>query len=241
MHVFINYKKKVQAFVRQVGCAKVHEEPAENIAELRLFHSTTIGYFAKLQDQYLKKVLEAKQLRHHISALKFRYLLEKLTPPCQSGTPWSDPNSGPRWMIFWERALMNEEENDRNQTKNASDHALKSIVDARNPKRGPKAPKTGTGTGTGTRTIHKTGQNGQLYRTGNDLYGTLSDEIHRFQGKQYLIEDEDGWTKLVTDTLRALRPLEANMDKITGEVDWAAERDRYFLPDLTTLAALPSS
>ena len=102
MHVLVNYKRKVQTFVRQVGCAKIHDEPAENIAELRLFPSTTIGYFAKLQDQYLKTELEVMKLRHYISALEFRNLLENLTHPCQPGTPYSDPNSGPRWMHFWE-------------------------------------------------------------------------------------------------------------------------------------------
>ncbi|KAF2688926.1 hypothetical protein K458DRAFT_484820 [Lentithecium fluviatile CBS 122367] len=219
---WLEYTDIVQSFVRQVGCAKTHKEPEENIAELRLFHSTTIGYFAKLQDQYVNKVLEVKKLRHHITALEFRSLIENLTPPCQPGTRWSDPNSGPRWMTFWEEALKDEYNRNLNQTQSASnqtqDHALKEIVDARNPKRISKQ--------NGVATIHKEGQNGQLYRTGKDLYGTLSDEIHRFQGKEFEVGDDDGWTKLVADTLRALKPLEQNINE-HGMVDWDAERKRY--------------
>ena len=218
------YKAKVQSFVHQVGCAKVHVEPEANIAELRLFHSVTIGYFAKLQDQYIKKELEAKKLRHHISALEFRHLLEKLAPPWQPGTR-SDPGSGPRWMKFWEDALEDENYQCSERPAWASQHALKGIVDARNPKRVQVDPSTGA------RAISKTGQNGQVFRTGNDLYGTLSDEIHRFRGREFVVEDDDGWTRLVTETLRALRPLEEHIDTATGEVDWAAERERFLMPD----------
>jgi hypothetical protein len=220
---WLEYKQKVRDFVRQVGCAKVHDIPPENIAELRLFYSTTIGYFARLQEQYLSKELEVKRLRHHITALEFRSLLENLTPPCKPGDPvWNNPNSGPRWMTFWERALMEEYDRSANPAQVTANqkvvHALKQVVDSRNPKRGYQQ--------NGVTVIHTDGLNGQLYRTGKDLYGTLSDEIHRFKGKKFEVEDDDGWTILVGDALRALKPLDANIDA-HGVVDWQEERKRY--------------
>ena len=132
-------------------------------------------------------------------------------------------------MKFWEEALKNEDAHNSRGTAYAQDHPLKSIVNARNPKRGYVDPKTGA------RAIHKLGQNGQLYRTGDNLYGTLSDEIHHFPAGEFQIHDDDGWTKLVTDTLRALQPLRnqngvlVNVDG-AGEVRWDMERARYLQP-----------
>lgn len=74
---------------------------------------------------------------------------------------------------------------------------------------------------------HTKGQNGFLYTTGETMYSILSDEIHRYRPEDFHIEDDDGWTAVVTDILRALRPLEANIDPKTREVDWKAERLRY--------------
>lgn len=214
-HVWIDYTKKVQSFVRQVGCAKIHDGPEENIAELRLFHSTTIGYFAKLQDQYLKKEIEVKKLRHHITALEFRYLLEHL-PDIKL-----HQDAGPRWMRFWENALNDEADNYLNGTTRVPDHALESIVEKRNPKRKFKDQTTGT------MKIHTKGTKGYLHITGENLYSILSDEIHRYRGGEYEVGDDDGWTEVVTEVLRALKPLEASIDAKTREVDWAAERRRY--------------
>jgi hypothetical protein len=229
--LMVGFKTKLRSFVYQVGCARVHEEPEENIAELRLFHSTTIGYFAKLQDQYVKKKLEVQKLRHYISALEFRHLLEHLTPPCEPGTPFWQPNSGPRWMQFWEEALHDEFRKHAHPTL-PIDPALTPIVEARNPRRGT------TDATTGEKRIHKIGQNGQLYRTGMELYGILSDEIHGFPATEFSVEDDDGWTILVTEMLRALKPLDANINHATGEVDWEEERKRYLLEGLKSLEVL---
>lgn len=215
--IWHDYKIKVRSFVREVGCAKVHDEPEENIAELCLFHSTTIGYFASLQQQYLKE-LEAKELRHHITALEFRYLLEHL-PDINSHA-----DAGPRWMMFWENALKAEDNSHSSGTTRVPKHALESIVEARNPKRGfwdtDKA-------GNRIRKIHTEGKNGFLSSTGKLMYSTLSDEIHRYRGGEFSIGDGDGWINVVTEVLRALKPLEANINPKTGEVNWAAERTRY--------------
>ena len=135
--VWRNYSGKVRTFVHQVGCAKVHQRPEENIAELRLFHATTIGHFAKLQSEYLKKEVEMKKLRHHISALELRHLLEHLPDIALHN------KAGPRWKIFWEDALNDEAGhfvNGRlrtaviNRTTQPVQHALKEIVEKRNPK-----------------------------------------------------------------------------------------------------------
>ncbi|KAI1179744.1 hypothetical protein F4777DRAFT_531792 [Nemania sp. FL0916] len=218
--LWICYRGKVKSFVQRVGCAKVHDEPDENIAELRLFYSTTIGYFAKLQDQYLQKELEIRNLQRIISALQFRHLLEQLTPPHQPGTIWSDRNSGPRWMKFWEEALKVEFKDYLNPSAGGHSHALRSIMSARNPNRGTIDKSTGA------LLISTDGQKGQFYREGSNLYGLLSDEIHHFHEGKFVVEDA-GWPTLTADALRALRPLEKNIDKITGEVDWDAERSRF--------------
>jgi hypothetical protein len=213
-HVLVDYKRKVQFFVHHVGCAKGHDEPEENIAELRLFYSTTIGYFARLQDQYVKKELEVKHLRHYISALEFRHLLEHLPDISLN------KDAGPRWIKFWEDVLNDEADNALNGTARTPEHALKSIVADRNPKRRFRDP-------TGAMKLHTEGQNGFLYTTGKTLYSILSDEIHRYPSRKFDVGGDDGWTEVVTELLRALKPLDANINANTHEVDWAAERLRY--------------
>ncbi|KAF2734165.1 hypothetical protein EJ04DRAFT_603494 [Polyplosphaeria fusca] len=227
-HTLINeLAQKIRSFVLLVGCAKVHDEPEANIAELRLFYSTTIGFFATLQDQYLQQKMENKKLRHYITALELRYLLEHLTPPQQPHTSYSHSAAGPRWMAFWEEALVEE---NRRHNANQTDHPLRSIVDARNP-----------GRVDGNGMINKEYQKGQLYEHGKLLYGTLSDEIHRYRGRYFNVEDDDGWPLIVTEILQALKPKEevdsatnepikgawANVDAQTGYIDWDEERKRY--------------
>lgn len=214
-YVFLEYAKRVKTFVWQVGCAKVHQEPDENIAELRLFHSTTIGYFAKLQDQYLKKALEVKKLRHAVTALEFRSLLEHLPELTLH------QDGGPRLIKFWEKALTDEVEGHLKGETRVPAHALQDLVNKRNPKRAFIDPSTGAVQ------IHKKGKNGFLYATGEHLYSTLSDEVHRYRVDDYDIGEVDGWTQVVTDVLRALKPLDENIDAETHEVDWAKERLRY--------------
>ena len=138
-HIFNKYNRNLQSFVRQVGCAKVHDKPEDNIAELRLFHSTSIGYFAKLQDQYIKQQLEIKELRHYISALEFRQVLEHL-PDVKL-----HKDASPRWMKFWHQALEDEADHHWNKTTRSPDHALRGIVEDRNPKRGTWNSNTNTG------------------------------------------------------------------------------------------------
>ena len=101
--LYKTYSDNLKQFVHQVGCAKAWETPEENIAELRLFYSTTIGFVVKLQENSLKKELEIKKLNRTIVALEFRYLLEHLPDPTTPGD-----GAGGRWKTFWERALQNE-------------------------------------------------------------------------------------------------------------------------------------
>ncbi|VUC24515.1 unnamed protein product [Clonostachys rosea] len=215
-HVLVHYKERLRMFVSQVGCPTDHPEPEDNINELRRFLSTTMGHFAKLQDQYLKMQLEVRKLRHYISALEFRYLLEHLPDPK------SENSAGARWEKFWERSLQYEADNNSRTPPRLPDHALKDLVDQRNPTRLLGDPRKGKPT------IHTSGQKGFLYETGNTLYTSLSDEIHRCSYGEYDIEDSDGWTKMTTEILRALKPLDENINRDTHEVDWVAERARYY-------------
>lgn len=220
-YIWLDYSRKVQSFVRQVGCARVHEDPEENIAELRLFHSTTIGYFAKLQEQYVKQELQIKKLRHHISALELRHLLEHL-PDINL-----DKNAGPRWVKFWQKALDDEADNYLNKKVRAQPHALESLVEKRNQTRAKQDPHGNISGPKGPMTIHKEGQHGFLFSTGHILYSILSDEIHHYRGEEFLVGDDDGWSEVVTELLCALKPLRANINATTFEVDWNQERLRY--------------
>jgi hypothetical protein len=189
-----DFSQKVRSFVRFVGCANIHADPEAHIAELHLFYSTTIDFFARLQDKYVEKELENKRLRHYISALEFRFLLEKLTSSCPPGK-YSDKNSGPRWQLFWKEALEKKYDQHVQQVPGAPEHALKAIIDAHNPRRGRIDQVTGA------KIISSNGQPGQVFRTGRDLYGTLSDEIHHCEGREYDVGYDDDWTKLVVDTI----------------------------------------
>jgi hypothetical protein len=62
---------------------------------------------------------------------------------------------------------------------------------------------------------------------GENMYSILGNEIHRYRGEEYKVEDNDGWTEVVTEVLHALKPLEASIDTETHEVNWAAEPLRY--------------
>ncbi|CAH0021498.1 unnamed protein product, partial [Clonostachys rhizophaga] len=68
-HILFQHKQRLRKFVSQVGCPTDYPESKDNINEARLFLSTTMGHFAKLQDQYLEMQLEVRRLRHYISAL----------------------------------------------------------------------------------------------------------------------------------------------------------------------------
>ena len=169
----------------------------------------------------MKQELEIKRLRHHISALELRHLLEHL-PDINL-----DKNAGPRWVKFWQKALDDEADNYLNKKVRAQPHALESLVEKRNQTRAKQDPNGKISSPKGPMTIHKEGQNGFLFNTGHLLYSTLSDEIHSYRGEEFLVGDDDGWSNVVTELLCALKPLPANIDSTTFEVDWDKERLRY--------------
>lgn len=196
-----DYAQMIKAFVRKVGCATYHEKPEKNIAELRLFHSTTIGYFSELQARYFKTELKLKQLRRQITALEFRHLMEHLPDPDL------DPHAGPRWTKFWDKALKDEAAS--HEARNAQEakikalkeelahseghedqeakskeleevrtrdrkHALTDVIEDRNPDRNHEEVTT---------------QNATVAVEGARLYSKLSDEIHRYRGTEYRVRD----------------------------------------------------
>lgn len=69
------------------------------------------------------------------------------------------------------------------------------------------------------------GMKGHVYRVGDELYGTLSANIHKYKGKEggmYAV-GEDHWGETLRGLLQALEP----KNFIDGEVDWEKERARY--------------
>ena len=237
-----NYEQMIKAFVRQVGCAKYHKTPEENIAELRLFHSTTIGYFSELQAKYFKTELKLKEFRRQITALEFRHLMEHLPDPNL------DPHAGPRWTNFWDKALKDEAAS--HEARNAQEakikalkeeladserhedqvlkkkeleearkrdrkHALTDIMDDRNPDRTHEDVTT---------------QNATVAIEGARLYNKLSDEIHRYRGTEYRVGEPGDWDVAISDILNALQP---ENFKQNGDVDWIKERKRYISTEAT--------
>ncbi|CAH0037979.1 unnamed protein product [Clonostachys solani] len=215
-HILFRYKQRLRKFVSQVGCLRDYPEPEDNINELRLFLSTTMSHFAKLQEQYMEMREEVRKHRRYISALQFRYLLEHLPDPKL------DSSAGPRWEKFWMNSLQHEANNNSTTPPALPDHVLKDLVDQRNPTRLQGDPRNGP------RSIHTRGQKGFLFEKGNTLYTSLSDEIHGYSYGEFKIDDSDGWDKVTTEILRALKPLDENTNRATLKVDWAAERARYY-------------
>ena len=241
--LWMNYGQMIKAFARQVGCAKSHETPDDNIDELRLFHSTTIGYFSELQAKYLEKELKLKELRRQITALEFRHLMEHLPDPVLG------PHAGPRWTKFWVKAL--EDEKASHEARNAHEaktkalkveladseghedqevkkkgleeartrdrkHALTDIMEDRNPDRNLE---------------EVTGQSGTVPIEGARLYNKFSDEIHRYRGTEYRVGEPGDWDVAISDLLKALKP--ENVQE-NGDVDWIKERKRYSLMGTAT-------
>jgi len=68
-------------------------------------------------------------------------------------------------------------------------------------------------------TAYTKGKNGFLHTTGETMYSILSDEIHCYRGEEYKFGDNGGWTEVMTEVLRVLKPLEANIDAETHEVN----------------------
>ena len=208
-YIYRTYCENVKRFVRQVGCVKVWETPEENIAELRQFYSTTLGFVAKLQDDYLKKDLEIKKLNRVIVALEFRHLLEHLPNPTTAGS-----GAGGRWMTFWKQALQNEADDHLNSVTFPNKHLVE-VMESYNPGRVDRK----------TNAINEDHVKGYLFRMGKDMYSHLSDEIHRYRGKGYGIGDDLTLMNVIQDILQALKP-EKYKD---GQVDWDEERKRYRL------------
>jgi hypothetical protein len=61
---------------------------------------------------------------------------------------------------------------------------------------------------------------------GENMYGTLSGEIHHYGGSGEYDVPIDKWGPIPRAILLALQPDPKNVDK-EGAVDWIAEKNRY--------------
>ena len=200
----IPYNSNIKDFTYKVGCPEAHQEPERNIAELRKFHSSQTPFFRQLQDDLKEQIQLNNQQQEIITALVFRHLLESL-PPEHTRSGATDATA--RWREFWEDAVRHELRNPN------EDHPLHELM--------PLSALTNTGT-------FSDGMKGLTFRTGRDLFGTLSTNIHKYKGggrKGYNIVRNDQWGSQVRDILTRLIPKE--FDNSTGEVNWEDERKRY--------------
>jgi hypothetical protein len=198
----VAYNSNVKSFTYRVGCPEVHEDLEHNIAELRKFHATQMPFFTKLQGDLQAQIKLNNEQQEIVTALMFRHLLENL-PPKQ--TRAGNTKSTPRWCEFWEDAAKKEL---RGPSK---DHPLHGLMH--------RDAITTSG-------AFRDGEKGHPGRTGRDLYGTLSENIHKYKGGRrngYVVRS-DQWGEAVRKILRALIPKEFEED---GAVDWEKERKRY--------------
>jgi len=198
----VAYNSNVKRLTYKIGCAEAHQDPERNIAELRKFHATQMPFFAKLQDDFQAQIKENNEQKEIITALVFRHLLENLPP---SQTRSGDTNSTPRRREFWGNAARKELGNQH------PDHPLHGLM----------PPNAITSTG-----VFSAGKTGHSFRTGSDLHGTLSENIHSYKsgGRNEYGVKSDQWGLSIRKVLNALIPKEFDAD---GEVKWDEERKRY--------------
>lgn len=203
-----DYKRNLQAFTLHVGCPKSHDNPEENIAELRLFNSTQMPFFQKLQDDLKTQTDIINKQQEIITAVVFRHLIEQLPERTEN------ENSTDAWQRFWTRAITREMEYPKNMKHN---HPLGHV---HNILTGSLRVKIVNG-----KVADSIGRKGLLFQTGQDLFSTLSSCIHMYNGTtggEYAVADGQ-WGTPCRELLRALAPINFK----DGRVDWVAERERY--------------
>lgn len=206
------FTRNLRAFTLHVGCPRRHYEPCDNIKELRLFHSSQMPFFQKLQNDLQTQITLNNQQQEIITALVFRHLTEQLPGLGNGG------NSTQRWQNFWKDAFRKEF-----TVQEENMHPLPGLLNKL------------CGEGKKNRVVNEkgeimegveTGQKGQVFRIGQDLFGTLSTSIHMYKGgakNSYTVRD-DQWGEQYRNLFRALKPTDFKDD---GEVNWEAERARY--------------
>jgi len=218
------YKTNLQAFTLHVGCLRVHDEPADNIAELRLFNATRMPFFQQLRDELRAEIIRNNKQQEIITALVFRHLIENLPAPyTEEGKEKNEKrpkNATDRWQFFWDNAIKKE-----NQDKNKKTHPHP-LTSFHNHISGEKRAVDPNGNITAASIKCAT----DVYISGKQLYSMLSTNIHKSKfgndssKTAYTVRD-DQWGETYRGLLRALPPKEENIKD--GEVDWEAERKKY--------------
>lgn len=215
-HSWCTYKDNIRAFTLHVGCPVAHDEPEENIKELRLFHAKQMPFFQKLQDDLQNQININSKQQEIITALSFRHLIEQLPEPRTRKEYGSSTKSTPRWHQFWDDAIKKEKEyilqgkgtHPLTALHNYMSGNQRMISDKGEVMEGPKK-----------------NQPGQLYRYGRDLFATLSTSVHKYKegGKDAYTVRDDQWGEVCRQLLHALKPVSYTDE----EVDWEVERKRY--------------
>jgi len=203
------FRNNLQSFAYWVGCPQTNQDPQLNIAALRLYHSTQMPFFSKLQNDLQKQIEINTKQQEIITALVFRHLLENL--PLD---PYSGQRKGTaRWQAYWFDMVVKAIQEAR---AGRTGHPLEGLID------------DGVVDPTGNITdATRADAKGLVYRQGYELYGILSENIHKYQaegGETAYAVRTDQWDQSVRSILNRLVP--DNIDPNTG-VMWATERNRF--------------
>ena len=204
------FNQALRSFVYSVGCPRAHNDAESNIAELRLIRATQMPFFSKLQEDFQEQLKINARQQEVITALTFRHLIETLPPNPYGGKT----DSTGRWQAYWKDMVITM---DRKRAAGQRGHPLEGLI-------GQGVVVNGDVTAESQKY-----RKGLEYRMGSDLFGILSDNIHQYQDAgdvagQYAIRD-DQWGLTVRKILERLIPIHINAQ--TGEVTWAAERQRF--------------
>lgn len=192
----------IARFTLEAGCPNSVTDPLENIAFLR---SRLHAHGAQSREYALQGEIDrlrslCQSQGRIITNLAFRHLLEALPGPRPTNHRGEQVGSSQHWKNFWNNAWSAAERQDAGRTITDPPHPLLPLLQNFD------------------RSVHA-----QVKNNGAYLYGTLSSNIHLFQG-EFNVE-ADQWDILPAAILKALTPQTERKDD--GSVDWEKERVRY--------------
>ena len=195
-----NVCKQIGRFCRWAGNPDVINEPSEAILTLRrqIRSDNMHSREGELQRRIENLEKEKRLQQRIITNLSFRHCLESLPGdrPLERGR--QNTSTG-RWQQFWEDSWTKAQQAANSNNSARPSHPFEPLLH------------------------YDQRQQKQIKRMGDDLYGTLSSNIHLYSG-EFSVE-EDQWNTLEAAILKTLKPAWGRGPD--GEVQWEQERERY--------------